>query len=149
MNFINYFLTSLIVFAALISGIIIRHFTKEEMKEGEKYFILLQRLLALIIVGVFLYFMNTKIYWIIIALFVVSTLIYQFDVKLPVYYVFFGSFLFFSSKEMNFFLIISSLIFLFGFPSGSLIKKEDVKKNLLLSCLFFLSAFGFYVVSLL
>ena len=149
MNFMNYFLVSLIVFAALVSGMIIRYFTKEEMKEGEKYFILLQRLLALIIVGVFLYFIDTKIYWIIIALFVVSTLIYQFDVKLPVYYVFFGAFFFFSSKEANFFLIMSSLMFLFGFPSGSLIKKEDVKKNLLLSCLFFLSAFAFYFVSLI
>jgi hypothetical protein len=140
---IEYFLLSIVVFLGLVSGLIISHFAREELEAGKKYFVLLQRLLALIILGVFLYSFHVKIYMIIIALFILSTLIYQFKVALPVYYVVFGGLFFFSPERLN----VSALMFLFGLPSGALVYKD--KKSFLFSLLFFVPVIIFYAVQML
>jgi len=139
---IEYFLLSVVVFFGLVSGLLISHFAKEELDAGKKYFVLVQRLLALIIFCVFLYSFHMKIYIIIIALFILSTLIYQLKFAVPVYYVVFGGLFFFSPERLN----LSALMFLFGLPSGALIYKD--MKSFLFSLLFFVPVVVFYVVQL-
>jgi hypothetical protein len=140
---LQYFLSSIAVFLGLVIGIVIANYTKEELVSGRKYFILIQRLLVLIITCFFLYSFHVRIYVILIALFLVSTGMYQLKIPLFVYYVIFGFLFFFSPELLN----LAGLMFLFGLPSGALIEK-DVKKNLLLSCLFFVPIILFYVIRL-
>ena len=137
---IQYIFTAVVVFLGLVIGLIIAHFAKEELKPGKKYFVLLQRLLVLIIAGVFMYSFHTRIYIIIIALFILSTLIYQFEISLSIYYIIFGVLYFFSPEPLT----ISALMFLFGLPSGALFYSD--KKEVLLSLLFFVPVLVFYSV---
>ena len=137
---IQYIFTSIIVFLGLVFGFIISHFAKEELKPGKKYFILLQRLLALAIFVFFMYSFHVRIYIIIIALFILSTLIYQFDFSLSIYYVVFGMLYSFSPEPLT----ISALMFLFGLPSGALV--YDDKREFLLSLLFFVPVVVFYIL---
>ncbi len=141
---LNYFLSAIVVFLGFVIGLVIRHYTKEELEPGKKYFSLLQRLLVLVIVSFFLYSLHVKVYAITVALFIVSTVMYQFPIKLPIYYSVFGAIFFFSPEK----LMISAFIFLFGLPSASLIGK-DVKKQFKLSLLFFAPVILFKLISLL
>jgi hypothetical protein len=140
MNFLPYFLASIVVFAGLIVGVFIRKFTKEEFEPGKKYFILTQRVLMLVIVFFVMFLLDVQFIWIIAALFVVSTAMYQLNLKLPVYYVILGFIFFISSQAQNVFLVTAGLSFLFGFPSGTLIEKDKVVKIVLMSLLFFAAA---------
>ena len=140
---IEYFLLSIAVFLGLCAGLLISHFAKEELPFGKKYFILLQRLTALVILGVFLYSLHTKIYFIIVALFILSTLIYRFNFTVSIYYLAFGILFAFSPELGN----LSALMFLFGLFSGALIYKD--KKEFLLSLLFFVPVIVVYVFKLI
>lgn len=135
---IAYFLASIVAFLGLIVGLVIGYYTPEEFKDGKKYFILLQRLLVLVILFFVMFLNGFQIFWIIVALFAVSTAIYQIDLKLPIYYAFLGVLFFLGSKSQNMFLITSGLTFLFGLPSGTLIEKKKLKTVLM--CLIFLVA---------
>lgn len=155
MEIINYVLSVIVVFLGLIIGIIIAKYTKEELQTGKKYFTLLQKLFLFIISLLLLFFFKLNIIYIIILS--ILFIIFLFFIKLKkniIMYNLLAIVLFISSSKEIYFIYISSLIFLYGIPTGTLFyyKKGNVKKFfkyyvwfLMISLLLF---FSFYLISL-
>ncbi|MCP3682492.1 MAG: hypothetical protein GY861_07355 [bacterium] len=126
---LSFILASFIAFLGLIAGTIIAIFTQEELPTGRKYFFLLQKLIlaaiAVLFVNVFDIHIALKVilYAIIIGLLAVGVPKSQF------LYPALGIILFFASKS-SLFTIEALLIFLYGFPTGSLLFKKKGNKIL-------------------
>lgn len=133
MNFINYTLTLIVSFLGLILGIILAYIAKEELRPGKKYFILLQKVVLTLILSFFFYFFlffKKNYFLLVLSLLVFFILIYFFIEKVKTYYIYpiLALIFFFSSKNIDLFKIEAFLIFLYGFPTGSLLTKVT-KKN--------------------
>ena len=135
MEVLTYFLTGIITYLGLGCGIGLAYIAKEELNDGRKYFILSQNIILPLIIFSFLYFLKVNLI-IDITLSIISFIcLYYFNnlkndnFKKNFYYIYLilGIIFFISSKNNNFFIVESSLIFLYGFPTGSLI--IDVKKK--------------------
>ena len=132
MQFINYFFASLISFFGLLAGIILVKIAPEEQKPLENYFILMRKLLLLLIfIFLFFYYFNvlTSLAILIICMIFAIFAEYKINNKLKksmASYAILGALFFFSAQNTNLFTIESSLLFLFGASSASLIynKKE-------------------------
>ena len=135
MDFINYSLTNLIVFLGLIIGIILAYIAKEELKDGKKHFILLQNVLLTLILFFLLFFYKINLILNIgISLAVFLSLYFYLNTlkKQMIKYIDYGLlgiFFYYASNNINLFLLQSALIFIYGFPAGSLlinIKKRNI-----------------------
>ena len=135
MEVLTYFLTGIITYLGLGCGIGLAYIAKEELNDGRKYFILSQNIILPLIIFSFLYFLKVSLIIDITLLIISFICLYYFNnlkndnFKKNFYYIYLilGIIFFISSKNNNFFIVESSLIFLYGFPTGSLI--IDVKKN--------------------
>jgi len=143
MNLINYFLISLIVYLGLLLGIVLSFMTKEELKPGKKYFILVHNILLGFILFFVLESLNINVYLtlflplILIVFLFFYGLIYK---KSNIIYFLLGVVFWISSKNLNYLLIISSLIFFYGFLISSLqidFKKKNYLQILYRNLLFF------------
>lgn len=143
----TYFLAAIVSFSGLIAGAILAFFTKEELKPGKKYFELLQKALLAAIAAVFVYYLGLHllvriaIYAAVILLLATSK-----SINSSVAYALLGAVFYFSSFSKQSFLIISSLIFLYGLPAGSIIatslirkRKSEAVKKALITGLWFLA----------
>lgn len=106
----------LIAFLGLVFGILFSRLAKEEIKPGEKYFKILEKIILFILVIALLYYawnnLLLTIIGFIIGIFVSSIF------KIKYFYLGFAMMLgFLVSKEFS--LIIASLILLYGLPYGS------------------------------
>lgn len=135
MQYPNYFFSSLISFSGLAIGIMLVQIAPEEQKPLKKYFILLRKILLLIIF-IFIIFYYFKGYLILLSLigYFLFLLFVEFKINNPlkksiITYIILGILFFLSSKNLNLFVIESSLILLYGLPTASLIynKKEYYK----------------------
>jgi len=150
MDFINYSLTNIIVFFGLIIGIILAYIAKEELKDGKKYFILLQNILLAIIFFFCLFFYKTNlILTIAISLAVFFSLYFYLNTEKRqriryIDYGLLGIFFYYASKNLNLFLLQSALIFIYGFPTGSLL--INIKKKNFLEII--LKNISFIIISL-
>jgi len=108
---------SLIAFLGLIAGWFIRKYTKEEIKSGKKYFIWLNKAIALVLILVLLY-LNLNVYFLIIGI-VLGYFIRQ-------------SYLYLGLVSFDF---VNYFIFLFGLGYSALEKYS--KKILILSFVMF------------
>lgn len=122
MPFISYFLTSIIAFSGIIMGIIIALITDEELKPGKKYFILLQKMILIVMIFSLLFFFELSLPLVIIASLIFAVFIHFYKEKIPSKLIFpFLAIIFtLSYGTEKLFLIESSLIFLYGLPTGSL-----------------------------
>ena len=135
MEVLTYFLTGIITYLGLGCGIGLAYIAKEELNDGRKYFILSQNIILPLIIFSFLYFLKVNLIIDITVSIISFICLYYFNnlkndnFKKNFYYIYLilGIIFFISSKNNNFFIVESSLIFLYGFPTGSLI--IDVKKN--------------------
>lgn len=121
-------------FLGLLAGVILSCFTKEELKPGKKYFMLLEKILLLSISLIIIFYTKDFLLFLvlgIIAGFVFRKAYFYFGLALPLA---FGSFL----------VLMSSLVFIFGLPHGALLaiklKKKNLKKEFILSGILFLAA---------
>jgi len=144
---INYLLSVVVVFLALIIGIIIAKYTEEELKPGRKYFILLQKSFLFIIFLLLLYFFRLN--WITILILSLLLIMFLPFINLRkniIMYNLLAIILFISSFKEIYFIYISTLIFLYGLPTGTLfyyaVKANKIKK-------FFLYYAWFVVIGLL
>ena len=128
MQLLNYSLISLISFLGLLVGILLAFSAKEELKPGKKYFMWMQKIILLLILIFLLNFFNMALYLkvIIYTLFIFLMAI---NIKSQIIYLVLGIIFFISSKNPELFIINSVLIFLYGFPSGSLFAKKIIKKK--------------------
>jgi hypothetical protein len=149
MSFIGYSLASLICFGGLILGIILANITKEELKEGRKYFMGLQNIFFALIIFFLLYF-NTNIYLAVVVSFTVLVLLIFLKQPKMSYmaYPLMAIVFYLSSKSTETFIIESSLIFLYGFPTGSLLidfKKKNHLKIIVNHLIFIVIAIALFM----
>ncbi len=133
MEILNYALVALIISLGLLSGRIIAGIAKEEIKQGKKYFLILQKILFCTVVFLLMYFNKTNVHYTWIGGLVIFAYLSWFK-KIPSYIisVVLGILLYLAALTDNF-LLISAIIFLYGFPTGSLIKnKKEIALNIVL-----------------
>lgn len=157
MEFISYSISILLAYTGLFFGLLLGKIAKSELRDGKKYFILLQNILVLIILIVFiLSLINNKylmIFLIVLIIVIFMTIysksrsIYRNLIEIKYAYIIFGALIFFINESVNHFFIILSLIFIFGLPSGSIILYEKKRKynKLLINGSFVLIAIIFYL----
>lgn len=147
MNLISYSLAAVIVVLGFVCGIVLKLFTKEEMKAGRKFFIYMQYAIFAVIIALMIYFRMNYVL-IIIFLAVLIMLLSKSKMKKPFpskIYILFGM-LFPVASMANDFILFSSLMFLFGFPAGSLmnLKKKWHSHDIIPVILFLVMAFVLY-----
>lgn len=156
MQIITYFSASIVSYLGLLLGIVLISIAPEEQRPGIRYFIFFKQLLLLLILSFLLLFyeINLILALIILFLFAVSLFNKKIDLikKLEKYYLvyfIFGIAFFISSKIIDFFVIESILIFLYGIPSASVIfnlKKKNYKDVFLKNALFFAPIILLYLI---
>lgn len=116
------FLIFALSFLGLLAGIIISLFTKEELKPGKKYFMLFEKIILLSISLVIIFYVEDFFTFFILGLlagFIFRRVYFYYGLALPL-------------ASGSFLLILSSLVFIFGLPEGSLLyyklKKKFVKE---------------------
>jgi len=133
MEILNYALVALIISLGLLSGRIIAGIAKEEIKQGKKYFLILQKILFCTVVFLLMYFNKTNVHYTWIGGLVIFAYLSWFK-KIPSYIIsaVLGITLYLATLTENF-LLISSVIFFYGFPAGSLIKnKKEIALNIVI-----------------
>ncbi len=120
----------ILAFFGLISGIILANYTKEELKTGKKYFVIIYKTILIVAI---LY-----------ALFLASINIYLFGVIVgAISFIFLRNIYFYLGLLIfsTFNLYMFYLVFLFGIPYGSLIySKKDLRNIVLNSFVWFIAA---------
>ena len=134
MNILNYSLTALASYIGLFMGFILALMAKEEIKPGKKYFLFLQNaILSLIFLSLFIFL---GLNYIVILLLLACIIIYitkkKKEFNHTIYtYILFSVIFYISSKNLNLFIIESSLIFLYGLPTGTLLTTKDKKQTII------------------
>ena len=148
MQLLNYSLISLISFSGLLIGMILAFTAEEELKNGKKYFLLLQKLILLLILIFLLNFFNINLY-LRITIYILFIALITFSIKSQIIYPILAVVFFLSSKNPGLFITNSILIFLYGFPTGSLFAKKLIKKKKLFVLKnIFLSYFWFVAIAI-
>lgn len=120
----NYFLLLIISYSGLFIGLILPRVAFEELNDGRKYFLIMQLLLMIILINILIYYYNTLIFVITGILMVALIFILKYVLKNRVYvidYLVLGVLFYYSSVDQTIMLINSAGIFLYGFPTASLI----------------------------
>ncbi|TKJ17721.1 hypothetical protein CEE44_04275 [Candidatus Woesearchaeota archaeon B3_Woes] len=151
MDFLNYFLISLVVYLGLLIGIILSFMAKEELKDGKRYFILLHNIILGFILFFVLEFFRVNVYLALFLPLVLIVVLFYFNElykKSYITYFLLGIVFYISSKNVNFLLVVSSLILFYGFFIGSLqinFKKKNYFRILLNNLLFFVCLVLFFI----
>lgn len=120
----------------ILSGIALSYISPEELVPGKKYFLLLKRLITILIfvLAICLSFFEKNYFLLIPAILILVLSIISFKIKkINVwysewinYFLFTGIYLL--SIETNFKLLTATLIFIYGLPLGSMIRKLKHEK---------------------
>jgi len=147
MSFLLYSIAAIIAFSGLLAGVFLALHTKEEMPTAKRYFPWAQRILILIMVALFFDHFKVMLFFkiAIYALIVFSI------VRKPVlnYYPFIALLFFFLGQSNESLLAIATVVFLYGFPTGSLFVINHKMKPLDLYTKTILRYGLFLVISLL
>ncbi|MBW2982422.1 hypothetical protein KY343_06085 [Candidatus Woesearchaeota archaeon] len=121
MAILNYLLVLGLAFLGLFAGLLLGYIAKEELKPGKKYLVWLQNIILIIAAVLVLYsFQLHIILFILIGILITLVLIYL-QPKAVIGYIILASLILLIMEKPNFFMLTSSLTFLYGFPAGSLI----------------------------
>lgn len=124
MEILNYSLVALITSLGLICGVVIGYFAKEELKPGKKYLIWLQKILFALAIVLLMYANRTNVHYMWIGgLILFMYLYYNEKMHNAITYAFLA-FVFFLASWTGMFLPVSASIFLYSFPTGSMIYKN-------------------------
>ena len=149
-TYFNYFLASVIAYLGLLFGIILIKMATEEQKPGKKYFILIKKIILFLIIASF--FVYLKMNLIILSLLLISTLILFANRKMTLestllFYLMLGLFFSLSSKFFDLFIIESTLIFLYGISTASLVfnpRKRNYNEVFIKNLAFFIPVILLY-----
>ena len=152
MQIINYLLASILSYLGLLAGIILVRMAPEEQKPGEKYFILIKKILFFLIMAFLLvYYKINLIFSSFLLLFLLILMIIK-KIKLEksaLAYFFLGIIFFLSSKMADLFIIESVLVFLYGIPAASLtfnVKRKNYLEVFVKNLWFFVPIILLYLV---
>lgn len=133
----TYLIILLISFLGLYFGLIIGYMAEEELKPGRKYFVAMKHLLFLVVLALFFIKNPSTIFIIFIALLII---IFSFSKHRETLYYYALAVIFFISWQFNGFTLIAPMIFLYGFPIGSIylfnhLKDKKNKKKIAIGML--------------
>lgn len=123
---LSYIILLIIIFLGLFIGLLIGYMAKEELKPGKKYFDILRHALFISILVVFFVKNPSVVFIIFIAALVI---IFSFSKHRETLYYYVLAVIFFLSWHYNGFALLAPLIFLYGFPIGSIYLYNHIKKK--------------------
>ena len=133
MTLLTNILQVLFSLSGIVFGLALTYIAPEEIQPGKKYFIFLKRILFVLISGTIIYSFAVSINVPLLLLslaFLLPLFMVDFKIKRKeaywLHYLFFVIAYFFIS-EVQLKIILASLIFLYGFPVGSLLKGDGDK----------------------
>jgi len=129
MNLLPYSLSALVAFSGVIVGVVLALFAKEEMPTGKKYFPLIQKVL---LIAIFALLLNHFKALLIVKLVAYSALIFVLSRRMMfnLYPLFAVAFFLLGQGSRELF-TISTLVFLYGFPTGSMYVVRNRRMGLL------------------
>jgi hypothetical protein len=146
---LTYFLTLIFVFLGVYVGTLLGFIAKEELKPGRMYFRALENTLLVFIVLILLYAYGANLYILILLGVAASVFLYYTSESTPINqmaYFLLGIAFFFSTRSTDLFIIISTLIFIYGMPLGSLYVARNPKRSRKTLLTDVLLNFGFFVI---
>ena len=152
MSLLAYSLSAVVAFLGLFVGAFLARATKEEMPTATRYFPWLQKILFLIMVAVF--FQHFKVS-IIIRFVIYAVLLFSLLRKETInFYIVLAVFFFMLGQANQSMFTVATLIFLYGFPTGSLLvakgkklsRQKVIKKILKQYGLFLIISIGLQVL---
>ena len=155
MQFVNYFLSSLICFLGLLIGIVLVKIAPEEQKPLKRKFFLARRIILILIFGsaVYYYSANPPYLLILILLFFgvffVESKIGDIKKTTMIDYAILGAVLSISSKSSAVFAATSCLILIYGMVISSILYKIGKKNHMdlmLKNAVFFISSSIIYLI---
>jgi len=129
MQFINYFLVLIVSFLGIFIGSFLAINTKEELKQGKKYFILLQKILLTLIFGFLLSFYELQLNAVLFISLVFLVFLLFIEPNQPSVHIALAIILVLTSCSTGVFLVEASLIFLYGLPTGTLLTQSMIKEK--------------------
>jgi hypothetical protein len=126
------FLTALISFAGVLVGYTLAGMTQEELKNGKKYFLLGEKvmLIAIFVPGIWHSIISQR--WVVLLIAVLGSLsVYVVRLRLRAIVTYFLTLVLFALLPHPYFVITATLLFLYGFPLGTLFfmeKNRMIKK---------------------
>ena len=125
MEAVNYFLGLVIIFAGIITGMILAFIAKEELKPGKKYILLFQKVLLSLIFVISISYSGHIALSIVLSAVLVYLFIFKFPFNDKLTYCVFGFIYFMFANNFKLIIPLSVMMFLYGFPTGSLIAETD------------------------
>ena len=120
MEILNYVLALVFSFLGVLAGLGLGYFAKEELRHGRKYFLWMQNII-LVIAGIFvLYSLNLNLILFIVLGLALTLVLAYFEPNAIIGYGLLALLVFLSIGNDNLFILMTSLVFLYGFPTGSL-----------------------------
>ncbi|MEA3515041.1 MAG: hypothetical protein U9R34_06180 [Nanoarchaeota archaeon] len=171
MQLLNYALTALVANAGIVFGILLVYIAEEEIKPGRNYFIIMKNLMIAMVLAAVMHIFISNIILISIVSALFIALLFFIDYKIiRLYfeigknrikiivecitriaaYALLGAAFYISSRDITYFIIVSSLALLYGFPAGSLAlnnKKANKLRIILTSSSFFVIAMLLYIIA--
>jgi hypothetical protein len=147
-----FIIASVITFLGLVGGVIASYSNKQELEPGKKYFVWIQKILfmAIIIATVVYFSLNIIPAFVIIAVAFLFCFLRNLQKFSFIIYILFGIILFFSSQIKQLFFLNCALIFLYGIPTGTMLKmkKRNIVFELIKHAGFFVCIILFFVFPL-
>ena len=137
-NLLQFSLTLIIVYASLFIGYALSIIAKEEIKPGKKYFDALKKILMITIFFLPIILTKGNVWLVRVAIIGIGFTIgvhiikMKFDLDM-LYYPLFGILLALVANNKNILITQASLIFLYGLPVGSTLRKPNTKDLVKLS----------------
>jgi len=133
----TYGLTALLTSLGLLAGFILARYVKEELKDGDKYFILLKDVLAVVILGI-LFVATWNVFIVVIGLILLFMLYFnRKNYLITIEYALLGILFFLAFNLQN--KLVMALIFVYGLPAGTHYYAHQKKwLNIALSLLVFM-----------
>ncbi|MFH2028839.1 MAG: hypothetical protein ABIJ08_06885, partial [Nanoarchaeota archaeon] len=126
-NFLGSNLTAFVSYLGLVVGLIIMHASKEEQKQGKKYFVLVQRVCIMAICSLLFIYLEFSLLVFGIVLLMIVLLFIKKIVQSYFYYPLLGLVFYFSLNTPKLLLMVSVLIFIYGMATSSIL--IDFKKK--------------------
>ena len=120
MEVLNYLLALAASFSGIFVGMFLGYITKEELKPGKQYFLWMQNIVLILSVIFVLYSFHFNVVLFVITGLVITLGIINFNPNGIMGYVFLAILIFLSIGNTNLFILTSSMVFLYGLPTGSL-----------------------------
>jgi hypothetical protein len=146
---LTYILTTVFVFSGVYVGALLAFISPEELKPGKNYFKAFENTLLVFIILILLYAYDANIFVLIFLGVVLSIFLYYTCENTPVNqiaYFLLGIAFYFAAKSVDLFIIISTMIFLYGLPLGSMYVARRLKRSKKTILTDVLLNFGFFVI---